>query len=143
MQENDFDFNYHLMRPCIAGLEHGVLILFERSAIIEAMLEKIFHCIKEKNIEKFKKERKNFLKDMINAHSELEEVSALSKLINKEQGIDENYKELQYYVTSFSEEIIFKNQKRLSRIMLVLTVISLVVAIIAVVVTVIASKPPV
>lgn len=132
----DIVLNYHLMRSCIAGLEHGVLILFERSAIIEAILEKISRCIKEKNIYEFTNEREIFLKDMINAHSELEEVSALSKLINREQGIDDSYKELQYYVASFSEEVMFKKQSELNRLMLIIAVITTIVSIVALIISI-------
>ncbi len=154
-RKNYFDYieQYYMYNPNIAGLNHGILYTVEMALILKSNLQKI---IKDNNRVKKKDYHKNRLKiEILNLKKNREEIIEVLKKLEfkflfKVEGLGElllenmkyyNDKEKLINILQLTEnDILFKYQEKINRIIIIFTVISAVFAIISTIFAIVNSK---
>ncbi|WP_010249393.1 hypothetical protein [Acetivibrio cellulolyticus] len=149
-RQNYFDYieQYYMYNPNIAGLNHGILYTAEMALVLKSNLQKV---IKDNNKEQKKDHHKRRLKTEIlrlkkNREEIIEVLKKLEfKFLFKVEGLGELLLEnMKYYVDKdklinilqlTENDILFKYQEKINKIIILFTVISTVFAIISTIFT--------
>ena len=137
-ENNDRRLGYFYMKPCIAGIDHGVLYHSTIADLIKARIEKVLGEYSEEdksNVDKLKEYRKNIFGLIEKTQSGTEALDKFARMIFEARHIREDIDRLSKRLDYFNAEIINDDNRTNNKSISILTQTNASLALLSVIIS--------